>query len=206
MGQLTHKLITRFLFKKPFYGKSLTHENRLKFMSSLAEKVIYENVEGDLIECGVYRGGSLLELGIKLKHLNSNKTLYGIDTFEGHPYSDEGTIHIKGLFNDTNYKKVESIINKLKLKNIKLIKGRFIDVFPLLKHKKFCFVHLDCDLYLSTKECLEFLFPRLSKGGIMYFDDYNSKSALKVNKIIEEFIDRKELVILHKKQAYYVKC
>jgi len=205
MGKFTHKFITRFLFKKPFYGKSLVHGNRVNFLSFLLEKVLYEKIDGDVIECGVYRGGTLIELAKKLRIINSDKIFYALDTFEGHPYTDEGTEHIKDHFSDTDIIKVRNVIEKHQLNNVKLLKGKFIDTFPSLTKKKFCFAHLDCDLYQSYKECLEFLLPRMEKNGIIWFDDYNSPSALKANIAIEELIDKKDLIVLPKKQAYYVK-
>lgn len=203
IGKLTHKLITRFLFKKPFYGKSLISDDGLKFVTCMLEKLIYENVKGDVIECGVYRGGSLVEFGNKLKALNSDKTLFGLDTFEGHPYTDEGTKHVKGHLSDTSYEKVKYVIDSLGLNNVTLIKGKFSDTFPSLKDKRFCFAFVDCNLYQSVKECLHFLMPRMNKGGIIFIDDYYSESPLPANKAVEEFIDKKDLVILPKQQAYY---
>ena len=197
------KYTTRFLFRKPFFGKSLIPEDRLRYLAFLLEKTVYEQVRGNVIECGVYRGGSLVELGLTLKRLNCGKVCYGIDTFEGHPYTDEGTIHVQGHLKDTSYARVKDVLQHLRLDNVKLLKGRFSEIFPSLQQETFCFAHLDCDLYRSYKECLSFLYPRMSRGGILFFDDYNSSNAPKCNKAIEGFIRKKDLIILPKKQAYY---
>jgi len=200
--KLSSKL-SRLFLRKPIYGESFLDEPELKILTSLVERCF--NLEGNLIECGVYRGGSLIAIGNTLKRLNSNKILYGIDTFEGHPYTDEGTIHVKGLHSDANFEKVKKVIDKAGLDKIKIFKGKFLDVFPQLKDEKFCFANIDVNLYLSHKQCLEFLLPRMTKGGIIHLDDYNSKTSLKANKAVEEFIDKKDIVAIPNKGAYYIK-
>ena len=197
------KQLSSLLFKKPFYGKSLSSNERLDLMCTFVEKTM--NIEGDLIECGVYRGGSLIKIAQKLKESKSEKILYGLDTFEGHPYSDLGTKHIKGYFRDTSYRKIKVLLALKGLNNVTLIKGKFIDTFSSLENKTFCFANVDCDLYESTKQCLEFLMLRMPKDSILWFDDYNSKDAFKANEAIEEFINKNDLIILPKKQAYYIK-
>jgi hypothetical protein len=184
---------------------SLVPNTRLELLSFLLEKSVSEKIKGDIIECGVYRGGSLIVLGKKLKKLESDKILYGLDTFEGHPYTDKDTPHIKGNLGDTSYNDVYEIIKKLQLENVKLLKGRFIDTFPSLKNKRFCFAHVDCNLYQSSRECLEFLLPRMTKKGIIFFEDYNSSKFPGANKAVEEFIKKEDLIVLPDKQAYYIK-
>lgn len=194
--------ISKLLFKKPFYGKSLMSNKSLDDMISLLAKCV--NIEGDIIECGVYRGGSLIEISKKLKQLKSNKIIYGLDTFEGHPYTDKGTAHIKGLFSDASYIKLHFLIKLLKLDNIILLKGLFVNSFVKLKNKKFCFVHLDCDLYKSYKECFKFILPRLAKNAIVVCDDYNSNDALMANIAIEESVGKENIVPLGCKGCYYI--
>ena len=205
MGQFTHKYITRFIFKKPFICKSLISEDKLKFMEFMLQKVVYGKVEGDVIECGVYRGGSLFRFAKKLKDIHSDKVLFGLDTFEGHPYSSkaEGTLHKKGFYKDTSKDKINIYMRKRGLGNFQLLKGKFKDMLPLLSKKKFCFAHLDCSLYESYRECIKFLLPRLSKGGVMMFDDYNSHIETGTNKAIDEVFLNKGLVVCPLKQAYF---
>ena len=64
-------------------GGSLITNERIEVNLSLLERC--SELEGDVIECGVYRGGNLIELAKKLKSIESNKVVYGLDTFEGLP-------------------------------------------------------------------------------------------------------------------------
>jgi hypothetical protein len=187
--------------------KSAVGEHRLQFMEFLLQKVCYENIEGDCIECGVYRGGSLYRLAKKLKELKSGKIIYGLDTFEGHPYSSDAkdTKHVEGFYGDNDFLKLRQLFNRKRLENVQLLKGEFTESFQFLENKKFSFIFLDCSLYRSYKDCINFLRPRMSKGAIMIFDDYNSHIETGTNKAIDEEFNKEELVILPVKQAYYIK-
>jgi len=185
------------------YGDSLISKDRVKFMCKLLERC--KDLKGDVIELGVFRGGSLIKMAKKLYYIHSGKDIYGLDTFEGLPYTDKGTKHKKGLMKNTNFNKVHNLILDQGLFNILLKKGTFKDSFSTLQYNKFCFVHMDCDLYKSHVESLEFILPRLTKNGIIFFDDYNSTTAIKVNAAVHKFINKEQLVILPGKQAYYVK-
>lgn len=197
------KKLSSIIFKKPFHGKSLVNQTRLDFMKCLVANCL--KLDGSLIELGVYRGGSLFEIASVLKLYNSTRTLFAVDTFTGHPYTDNRTTHIKGRFSDVNLNRIKYLIKKKKYnKNIELLKGTFKDILPKISNYRFCFAHVDCDLYQSYVECLEFLMPRMNKGSIIWLDDYNSKSATLANKAIHKFIPKNKLIILPKKQAYYI--
>ena len=196
----------------PKYGDSLINKGKLEFMLFLIEKCIYENLEGDIIECGVFRGGSALQIGKKLKKLKSNKKLFALDTFEGHPfhtkedYMPDGKLYMcKSCFSNTSHDKVKEIVKKNKLNNVILLKGRFDQIFPSLKDRKFCFAHIDADLYVSIKQCIEFLKDRMVKSGIILFDDYNSPVCGEANKAIEEMLGKSFIVVLPEKGCYWIK-
>ena len=187
--------LSKYIFKTPFYSKSINSEDRLNYLALMLEDSLHIN--GNVIECGVYKGGSLLKLAHVLRH--SNKILYGLDSFEGLPYGDN-RIFKKG-FLKADYRKVLKFTKHYE--NIRLMKGLFFESFEKLKQERFCFIHLDCDVYLSYMQCLKFLIPRLNKKGILFIDDYNTLEGC--NKAVHQFIDKKDLTILHKKGAYYIK-
>lgn len=190
-------------------GGSLQSKERLDRMINLLSKCT--DLEGDVIECGVYRGGTAIALAEKLKEVNSTKTVYGMDTFEGLPFnSEEDKVDGKqllpvGLFKDTNESKIQSLLHVKGLDNVELVKGLFTNTFPRLSSKEFCFAHVDVDLYLSIKQCIDFLEPRMVKGGIILFDDYNAKTCGGANRAIEEALGKENLIVLPKKQAYWIK-
>lgn len=195
------------------YGESLIQQERLDFLLFLITQCIYEDLPGDLVECGVFKGGSAIQIGQRLKKLNSNKQLHAIDTFEGHPFDSKDDItkegklyHYKGRYSNIDYNKVRDIISKKQLNNnIKLYKGRFEEVFPLLKDKKICFAHIDADIYLSVKQCIEFLKDRMVPGGIMYFDDYNVSICPGATKAVDECLGKSSITALPGWQCYWKK-
>jgi len=100
----------------PKYGDSLINKGKLEFMLFLIEKCIYENLEGDIIECGVFRGGSTLQIGKKLKKLKSNKKLFALDTLR-----DIHSIQKKIICRTGNYicvKAVLAILVMIKLRRL----------------------------------------------------------------------------------------
>jgi hypothetical protein len=115
--------------------------------------------------------GLFLEFGVAtgrtIRHLASLSTspVYGFDSFEGLP-EDWQTIYKKGTFSGS-LPEVQA--------NVSLIKGWFRDTLPefLAQHKEtVSFLHVDCDLYSSTKCIFDLLGDRLSKGTVIQFDEY----------------------------------
>jgi len=187
---------------------------------SLLEKCIKSGLEGDVIECGVYMGGSSIQIAKKLVDLDSKKKLYALDTFEGHPYDDESDMpeelkkevygikspqKRKGMLNDVNLDKVKKNFMKENLDNTIFLKGLFEESFKKISDKKFCFAHVDADFYLSVKQCIEFLKDRMVSKGIILFDDYNSPGYLGCNKAIDDLLGRSSLKLLKHHRAYWVK-
>ena len=148
-----------------------------------------KKIKGDIAEVGVYKGGSA-KLICEAK---GDKPLHLFDTFEGLPkvskFDDRKLL--KGMFN-APLEDVKRIILK-KYRNVFFYKGLFPETAQLVKNKLFSFVHLDVDLYKSTKSCLEFFYPRINKGGIIISHDFGLRG---VRKAFDEFFkDKPELII-----------
>ena len=148
------------------------------------------NIEGDIAEVGVYKGGSAK---IICETRDNSKSIHLFDTFEGLPYETTEKIdevyekgHCAASFDDT--KEYLSEYN-----NVYFYKG----IFPLtatpVKDKVFSFVNLDVNVYRSTFDCLTFFYIRMSPGGIIISHDYTSKGIKKAFDIF--FKDKPEVVI-----------
>jgi hypothetical protein len=112
------------------------------------------------------------------------------DTFEGMPETSEFDIHRQGDFADTS---LESVNEYLQGYNVHFWPGLFPDSARLLPDDtEFVLVHVDVDLYTSTKAACEFFWPRLVEGGIMVFDDYNGPRCPGANKAVDEFFDTRQ--------------
>lgn len=151
---------------------------------------ITKKINGDIVEVGVYKGGSAKLISA----IKCDKNLHLFDTFDGlpSPCSNDDNNHFKaGQFKT----KLEDVKETLKEhNNIKFYKGLFPETGKEIENKKFSFVHLDVDLYKSTLDCLEFFYPRMNKGAILISHDYVSSPGVK--KAFDEFFkDKPEPII-----------
>jgi hypothetical protein len=149
--------------------------------------------EGEIWECGVYKGGSTLALSM------FNRTIRAFDSFEGLPKPSKYDNFCKeGMFHDTSFgDKIASTPS-----NLYIYKGFIPYTFKELGGCKIGFAHIDVDLYESTLECCKFIVPRLAKNGIILFDDYGFEKCKGVKKAIDEFFGV-HIKVLKTKQAVY---
>lgn len=172
-------------------------------MNSLYEAVKYiekNNIPGDIVECGVWRGGSSMLVAKTLKSLNSeNRSIYLYDTFSGMSEPTENDfkegLNKKDVFNmwkksqsnsynDWCYAPISVVKNNLfktKYNKDKLvfIKGKVEETIPKKIPKKISILRLDTDWYESTYHELTHLFPLLVKGGVLIIDDFGSWQGAK---------------------------
>jgi len=140
-------------------------------------------ISGDFAEVGVFGGGSakIICMAKKARHL------YLFDTFQGMPKpAKEDT----GIAEFTLRASIEDVERELSsYPNVHIYKGLFPQTAEGIRNKTFAFVHLDADLYESTKQSLEFFYPRMVKGGIILMHDYQRIKG--VTKAIDEFYQAK---------------
>lgn len=164
-----------------------------------------QGITGDVVECGVGWGRSVLALSIAMQALNQKRVIHGFDSFEGFP---EPTIEdLPGKAKRGHYKTRQASVIKHLLNsglsehfvasNIRLVAGFFVDSLPRYDGGKVAFLHLDVDIYSSYKETLEFFYPKVAAGGIIAFDEYQSFEKYPgARKAIDEFFEgRREKII-----------
>jgi O-methyltransferase len=158
------------------------------------------DVAGDIAECGVWRGHTLIPMALYLRQIGSNKTVFGFDSFCGFDDAVEADIELGGAdetdkrvggFSDTSFELVMTKVSQFKLSNVRLVAGYFRDSLVHCAERAFSFVHLDCDIYSSYKECLEFFYPRLAPSGIILLDEYNDPPWPGCNRAVDEFLSDK---------------
>ncbi len=163
-----------------------------------------KNLLGDISEVGVYKGGTA-KLISKI-FSDTNKKIYLFDTFEGMPPSDpKKDFHNEGDFNDTNIKLVKEYLKDCN--NISIFKGFFPDSATEILLSKFCFVHIDVDIYKSVFDCCKFFYSRMVKNGIIIFDDYGFKTCPGAKLAVDEFFKNKieNPIELETKQCIIIK-
>ena len=195
-----------FQYENNFYITSPV--NRIsKFITHLDLFRRISGLRGEIIECGVFKGNSLMRW-IKFRSLLENsysRKIYGFDTFGNFPDASieeekskrEEFIKEAG---DQSIKKNDLIeyLKKLNLyENIFLIEGDININVPSFVNKyseiRIALLHVDVDLYEPTKICLDKFYPHIVKGGIIILDDYGAFPG--ANKAIEEFLEDKEFKI-----------
>jgi O-methyltransferase len=184
---------------------------------SLCEAVKYvrdKNIEGDIVECGVWKGGSMMAIAETL--LNGGDTsreLYLFDTFEGMPPPTEDDVDIVGvtaesLLDGSDKEGKESVWCRATLDVVKkaldstgypaekihFIKGMVEQTIPNFAPDKIALLRLDTDWYESTKHEMEHLFPCLSKGGVLIIDDYGHWQGAR--KAVDEYLEKNDVKIL----------
>jgi len=156
---------------------SLTNGEKIQAMRELMDA----SVPGAVAEVGVYKGGTARLLAREFPM----KPCYFFDTFEGMPFSDSEDVHKAGDFCDVTLAAVEKILEDCS--NARCIKGIFPETAKPFRDMKFSFVYLDGDQYRTTKDALEFFWPRMSAGGIIALDDYQWPNCPGVERAIKEF-------------------
>lgn len=156
--------------------------------------------KGNLIEIGVWRGGSAALIGYHTKMSEPKRKLYICDTFTGVVKTGPNdTIYKGGEHSDTTKQYVENLIfDSIKLDNVKILEGIFPDeTGNLIKNDVFCFCHIDVDVYQSAKDIVEWIWDKLSVGGIIVFDDYGFEGCEGVTKYVDELRLLNDRVIIH---------
>lgn len=174
--------------------ESVISPDRLTYICEYIPEYI-KDIEGDIVEIGVYKGGSLA----RIADLFPKRTIFGIDSFEGLPeisIEDDGTNHEAGDFKDVNFNEMRQWFSENK-KNVILIKGMFPNNGTLtrLKKRKLAFIHVDVDLYKGVLDCCIHLYPKLSAGGIMIFDDYGFEQCPGAKKAVDRYFSDKKYCI-----------
>jgi O-methyltransferase len=154
--------------------------------------IIKANIPGSIVECGVWRGGSMMAVAYTLQQLDKDdRDLYLFDTYEGMTIPTDVDINYKGepaknKFEqqkkagdtcDWCYATIEDVKRNLldtkyNVDRIKFIKGKVEDTIPQSAPDQISLLRLDTDWYESTRHELIHLFPRISRGGVLIIDDY----------------------------------
>jgi len=158
------------------------------------------NLPGDVLEFGVYKGASLLRWATfrEITENSYTREIIGFDAFGEFPISpdasSEDNAFVEKFSNaggdGLNINETETIINHKGFENVKLIKGNVLHTLPLfLKENpqiRISMLHLDMDIYEPTLYVLKKLWDRVVPGGLVVIDDYNDVEG--ATKAVDEFI------------------
>lgn len=167
----------------PPEADTMVGHQRLENLQRCVTDVISNNVPGDLIETGVWRGGSSIFMrAILAAYGVSDRTVWVADSFEGLPKPDDA--HVEDVedalwsysYLAVSQEQVEANFAKYGLldEHVRFLKGWFCDTLPAAPIERLAVMRLDGDLYESTADAFHSLYPKLSVGGYVIIDDYRA--------------------------------
>jgi O-methyltransferase len=170
-------------------GDSLVDSFKIDFMSEKLKEMKHPKI--NLVEVGVYLGGTAKVFS---NIIGAEGNLWLFDTFQGMPKGSELDYHQEGDFYDTSLEDVQRIFEEKN--NVHIYKGIFPkETSDIISDLEFDFVHLDVDIYESYINCLNFFYPRLKKGGLIFLDDYLKPSCNGSTIACDEFANLNRLEI-----------
>jgi hypothetical protein len=212
MMELNADFLNHHVKVRPY---TMTSKARCFALYKALQYVQAANIEGDLVECGVWRGGNTMLMANILTVSNStDRSIYLYDTFGGmseplpvdkKPGTNESA---KSQWNDAkkeshnewcyaSLEEVQDNMNQTAYPKDKLhfIKGKVEETLLHSKPSKIAILRLDTDWYESTKAELEILFPLLAEGGVLIIDDYGSWEGAR--KAVDEYFEPGQ-ILLHR--------
>lgn len=165
----------------------MTRLNNLQFC---VEDVLKNNIPGDLIECGAWRGGATIFMRAILKAYSvTDRKVFVADSFEGMPETnpakypmDKGMEKSSSLYSDyfkVSLEQVKANFASFDLldSQVVFLKGWFKETLPTAPIQKLAVLRVDADLYESTMDSLVNLYPKLAVGGYLIVDDFGCYPA-----------------------------
>jgi len=179
----------------PRDGETMIGLKRLDNLEDCIMDVLRAQVPGDLIETGVWRGGAAIFMRAVLKaYRDTTRTVWAADSFQGLPKPDPGRYpadagdrHWVSPQLAVSLEQVQANFSRYGLLDdqVRFLVGWFRDTLPTVPSERFAVIRLDGDMYESTMEALQSLYPKLSIGGYAIIDDYGAVPACKA--AVEDF-------------------
>jgi O-methyltransferase len=168
----------------PARAESMIGLRRMDNIQYCVETVLRENVPGDVIETGVWRGGAtILMRGILAAHGDTERLVWAADSFEGlpkpdaHRYpADTDDSHHRYTGLQVGLEQVKQNFRRYGLLDdrVRFLVGWFEDTLGRAPIERLSVLRLDGDMYSSTMQAIEVLYPKLSIGGFCIVDDYGN--------------------------------
>lgn len=182
----------------PLLAHSMIGLKRMRNARTLAEHVVAEGIPGDLVETGVWRGGTCIMFRAVLKAYNdTTRKVWVADSFAGLPEpsadkypEDAGDEHHRHQELAISLEQVQANFRKYGLLDslVVFLKGWFCDTLPQAEVRSISVLRLDGDMYESTINALDNLFPKVSVGGFVIVDDYHYAASCR--KAVDSYRER----------------
>ena len=154
---------------------------------------------GDLLEVGVWRGGTGCLLAGRCRDLGIAGSVFLCDTFTGVVKAGtQDSIYVGGEHADTSKDVVIGLARRLDLPNVEILQGMFPDeTASSIAARRFRLCHIDVDVYELAAQTFEWVWPRLVRGGIVIFDDYGFYSCAGVTRFVDAMRGQPDRLVLY---------
>ena len=174
----------------PAYAHTMIGARRLRHLRTCAEHVLRDGVPGDFIEAGVWRGGaSIMMRAVLAAYGVDDRLVWVADSFRGLPppnpekYPADAGMHFEKFSElavsldavKANFRAYDLLDDR-----VRFVEGLFADTLAHIPVREFAIIRLDGDLYESTMDALNALYPRLARDGFAVIDDYGAVPACRI--------------------------
>jgi hypothetical protein len=193
-------------FAQPY---TMTSPERIYATIQAVRYVVAGNIPGHIVECGVWKGGSMMAAARALLQLDdASRALYLFDTYEGMPPPTAEDVSITGDLPVRDYGssvrpdgasrwclaelrevKANMGLTGYPAEQVHYVKGRVEETIPDRAPSDIAILRLDTDWHASTRHELEHLYPRLAKGGVLIVDDYGHWEGCR--RAVDEYFARR---------------
>ena len=168
----------------------MTSPERILALRDAVRHVCRHGIDGDIVECGVWRGGSMMAAALTMLECGARRRIHLFDTFEGMPPPAAADRDLTGVSAATllaaeqresgdtwAYSPLDQVRANLRSTGypaelVRFVPGRVEETIPEAAPERIAVLRLDTDWYESTRHELEHLYPRLAVGGVLIVDDY----------------------------------
>jgi O-methyltransferase len=187
---------------------TMTSNERVIMLMRSVRYVVEHQIPGDIVECGVWRGGSMMAVArALLRAKDTSRRLWLFDTYQGMPphrdvdvtWADQTAEDVLRHDGDLLVALLEDVQRAVRSTGynpdrLHFIKGKVEDTIPHHGPEQIALLRLDTDWYESTLHELEHFYPRLPPGGVLIIDDYGCWKGAR--KAADEYISRHKLPLL----------
>lgn len=155
-------------------------------------------LDGDVAECGVFKGASLAAMALHIRHRGDPRHVHGFDSFQGFDESAAKDVEWGGApnserrvggFAGTSLRIVRNKLGRLGVSGrTTLHPGYFAQTLVMAPERQYSFVHLDCDIHDSYQQTLQYFYPRLVEGGVILIDEYDDPPWPGCNLAVDFFL------------------
>ena len=202
LQRLRHPYLTRRgALPWPSRAHSMIGQRRMRNVRELVERTLNENVSGDYIETGIWRGGACIMMrGVLEAYGVHERRVFCADSFEGLPRPDAAKYPADRRDRLFAFQELAVPLEQVRKnfeaydlldEQVVFLKGFFKDTLPHLGDARFALIRLDGDMYESTMDALVNLYDRLSGRGFVIVDDYGGLANCR--RAVHDFLDGRGL-------------